>query len=97
MTRGLPRPLTLEEMSKPHAFEWACDYKPFEDDLPNNQYAEYGYQKGFEFIVKNIKMMQLNNTQGVDVRVGMTIDNQIIIGLRQTSNNTMEAALIPRM
>jgi hypothetical protein len=29
------------------AFEWAVDYKPWEDDLSPQKYAEYGFIQGY--------------------------------------------------
>jgi hypothetical protein len=29
------------------AFEWACDYKPFNTDLGYSKYAEEGYVQGY--------------------------------------------------
>ncbi len=29
------------------AFEWACDYKPFDTDLEYSKYAEEGYVQGY--------------------------------------------------
>jgi hypothetical protein len=43
--------MTQEEI-KSLAFEWATDYKPWEDDLPPQKYAEYGFEQGFLWAVK---------------------------------------------
>lgn len=34
--------------AKQMAKEWAVDYKPWEDNLPPQAYASYGYEKGYE-------------------------------------------------
>lgn len=38
--------MTQEEI-KSLAFEWATDYKPWEDDLSPQEYAKYGFEQGF--------------------------------------------------
>lgn len=35
---------TPKEIAK----EWATDYKPFEEDLRPQQYAEYGFEQGYK-------------------------------------------------
>lgn len=37
----------IEKIASQHALEFSVDYKPFEEDLTYNKYAEYGYRKGF--------------------------------------------------
>lgn len=43
---------TLEKVSKVKAFEFKVDYKPFETDLDYKDYAEYGFEKGFQIGAK---------------------------------------------
>ena len=43
--------MTQEEI-KSLAFEWAIDYKPWEDDLSPQEYAEHGFEQGFLRAVK---------------------------------------------
>lgn len=37
------------------AFEWAIDYKPWEEDLPYRDYASYGYQQGYKQALKDLQ------------------------------------------
>jgi len=36
-----------EEEAKDRAFDWAVDYKPWEEGLSPQAYAQYGYEQGF--------------------------------------------------
>ena len=44
---------TKEQIQK-EAFETAIDYKPFETDLPYQDYFEYGFVKGGNFVLSQI-------------------------------------------
>tara|TARA_R110000751_G_scaffold1985_15_gene7666 strand:- start:4315 stop:4926 length:612 start_codon:yes stop_codon:yes gene_type:complete len=40
------------------AFEWSVDYKPFEEDLRPQEYARYGYEKGYEHLEKKLRALE---------------------------------------
>ncbi len=43
------------------AFEWATDYKPWNDRLTPQKYAEYGYEQGYRQALENlVKAITLN-------------------------------------
>ena len=37
------------------AFEWATDYKPWQEDLEYREYARYGYEAGYERALEDMK------------------------------------------
>ncbi len=37
------------------AFDWAIDYKPWQDDLHPNEYAEYGFEQGYRAAMRAMK------------------------------------------
>ena len=40
--------MSSTESIKEKAFDWAIDYKPWEYDLPPQDYARYGYEQGYQ-------------------------------------------------
>lgn len=47
---------TLNQLIKNQAFECKVDYKPWEEDLPPQDYFEYGYVRGAEWFRKSEKL-----------------------------------------
>ena len=37
------------------AFEWAVDYKPWEDGLPPQDYARYGFEQGAKWVLQQLR------------------------------------------
>lgn len=37
------------------AFEWATDYKPWQEDLEYREYARYGYEQGFRAATRELR------------------------------------------
>jgi hypothetical protein len=37
------------------AFDWACDYKPWQEDMAPQDYARYGFEQGYKRAIREIR------------------------------------------
>ena len=47
--------MNIKELLKHRAFNWVIDYKPFETNLDPSEYAQHGYEKGYEQAIKDVQ------------------------------------------
>ena len=47
-----------ETKAQREAFEWSVDYKPWEEDLSPQEYAKYGFEKGYECLEHKLKALK---------------------------------------
>lgn len=61
----------LMERIQSAAFEWAVDYKPWEDDLEPGAYAEYGFIQGALWAKQNLILILGFHADGGCVKLGI--------------------------
>ena len=61
----------LDERIQSAAFEWAVDYKPWEDDLEPGAYAEHGFIQGARWAMSNLVLILGVHEDGGCVKLGI--------------------------
>lgn len=47
--------LEMSDSISSEAFDWAVDYKPWQEDLTPQDYARYGFEQGYRRAVRDIR------------------------------------------
>lgn len=52
------------------AFEWACDYEPWDKDLEYSKYAEEGYVQGYIQAKTDLERQLAESREKIDIHKG---------------------------